>query len=298
MNLFIFGAGYSARHFARHHRNGFVRISGTVRSEEKFAALRSDGIEPLKFVAGSFSPDLIAVLQETDDLIVSIAPGAGGDPVLETFHAALETMPLLKRIVYLSTIGVYGDYGGAWIDETAQLNPTSERSVLRLEAENEWTKLAQKRGCDLHILRLAGIYGPGRNAIENLKAGKAKRIIKPGQIFNRIHVADIGRAIHACLARPATGEIRIWNITDDEPAPPQDVVCFAAGLLAMPPPPEVAFEEAQMSPMARSFYGENKRVSNHAMRHELGVELAFPTYREGMRALEHDHFKLKHIRSS
>lgn len=285
MNLFVFGLGYSALHFVRHHRNGFVRIGGSVRSAEKREALRGERLEAFIFNNDEIQPELKDFLRDCDDLVVSIAPDAQGDPVLRSFGSLLADAPLLKRIVYLSTVGVYGDHDGAWVDESATLKPTSERSIRRVDAEEEWKDFARRHGRDLHILRLAGIYGPGRSAIDNLREGRARRIVKAGQVFNRIHVEDIARSIHACLARPASGEIAVWNVTDNEPCPPQDVVAYAAEIIGVPSPPEIAFEDAQMTPMARSFYGENKRVSNRALREDLGVELAFPTYREGMQAL-------------
>lgn len=285
MNLFIFGLGYSALHFVRHHRNGFVRIAGTVRSVEKRDALRREGIEAYVFDGEEIEDGLEEALLQSDDIIVSVAPGDGGDPVLARFAETMASSALAQRIVYLSTVGVYGDHGGDWVDEASPLHPVSARSRRRVEAEEAWRDFATAQRRDLHVLRLAGIYGPGRNAIENLRAGKARRIVKPGQVFNRIHVEDIARAIHACLLRPVSGERAIWNVADDEPAPPQDVVAFAARELDMDPPPEIAFEDAQMTPMARSFYGENKRVSNRALKQDLGVELAYPTYREGVAAL-------------
>ncbi|MCP4383064.1 MAG: NAD(P)-dependent oxidoreductase, partial [Hyphomicrobiales bacterium] len=191
----------------------------------------------------------------------------------------------LAWIGYLSTVGVYGDHGGGWIDETAPLRPRPGRSQNRVDAEQAWQTLAAARTCPLGIHRIAGIYGPGRNAFVNLSKGKARRLVKPGQVFNRIHVADIARTLAASLECPAS---RIYNLADNEPAPPQDVVTFAADLMGVAPPPEVPFEQAELSPMARSFYGENKRVSNRRIREELGVALAYPTYRQGLTALWED----------
>ncbi len=285
MNLFIFGIGYSALHFARQHRNGFVRISGTVRDAERSEELRRENIEAFQFNPSFVDPQIVAALQESDDIIISIPPDVASDPVLKHFGRVIATMPLLRRVVYLSTVGVYGDHQGQWIDETTLPRPASERSKRRLNAERNWTAIARARGFDLHILRLAGIYGPDRNAIANLREGKARRIVKKDQVFNRIHVEDIARTISACLARSVGGETMVWNVTDNEPAPPQDVVAYAANLIGVEPPPAIAFEDAEMTPMARSFYGENKRVSNRALREDLGVELAYPTYREGIASL-------------
>jgi nucleoside-diphosphate-sugar epimerase len=213
-----------------------------------------------------------------------VPPGAHGDPVLKQLGAALARRRPLRSIVYLSTIGVYGDRGGEWVDETSEARPGSPRSHARLAAEHAWQELAGKDDRAVAILRLAGIYGPGRSALVNLVNGTAKRIVKPGQVFNRIHVADIARAIDACFAKNADG---VFNVADDEPAPPQDVIAFAAALLGVTPPPEIPFAQARatMSPMAQSFYAENRRVRNDKLKRELGVQLEYPTYCEGLRAL-------------
>ncbi|MGE3246984.1 MAG: SDR family oxidoreductase [Beijerinckiaceae bacterium] len=283
MNLFIFGLGYSVTHFVARHCNEFVSIAGTVRGGDKAARLSDEGVEAFVWDGQSFDERIAAALADSDEIIVSIPPGADGDPVVRNFAEAIRAAPLLRTIVYLSTIGVYGDRGGDWVSEDAPLQPVNERSRFRVRAEREWMALAEHCGVNLHILRLAGIYGPGRNAFENLRKGNAKRVIKPGQVFNRIHVEDISRTIAACLERASRGEIAVWNVADNEPAPPQDVVCFAADLLGVDPPPEIAFADADMTPMARSFYSDNKRVSNAALREDLGVDLACPTYREGLR---------------
>ncbi|MCC2097007.1 MAG: SDR family oxidoreductase [Hyphomicrobiales bacterium] len=282
MNLFIFGLGYSVTHFIQRYRNEFVSISGTVRSADKAAQFAADGIKTYVWDGSGKNDSIATALADVDDIIVSIPPGPDGDPVAHAFGEAIDTAPLLRTIVYLSTVGVYGDHQGEWVSEDAPAQPHNDRSRHRLRAEREWTALAGASGLNLHILRLAGIYGPGRNAFENLRKGRAKRVIKPGQVFNRIHVEDIARTITACLDRTTRGELRVWNVADNEPAPPQDVVTFAADMIGVDPPPEVAFEDADMTPMARSFYSDNKRISNRALREELGVTLACPTYREGL----------------
>jgi len=206
--------------------------------------------------------------------------------VLTAFRETiLERMPKLAWIGYLSTVGVYGDHGGGWVDETTPLKPVSQRSVERVAAEGAWEAIAASRGVPLAILRLSGIYGPGRNAFVNLAEGKARRLVKPGQVFNRIHVEDIAGSLQL-LADDAIGGI--FNVTDDEPAPPQDVVEFAAKLAAVPVPPEIDFDTATLSPMARSFYGENKRVSNARMK-RTGYTFSYPTYREALAALIGDY---------
>jgi nucleoside-diphosphate-sugar epimerase len=272
--FFIFGAGYSARAFARanaHHEP----ISGTTRAPEKFEALRSTGIEPLQF-DGAVSPELGDALAKTTHLIVSVAPDDTGDPVLNAAgDAPRKKMPALEWIGYLSTVGVYGDHGGAWVDETSDCRPVSKRSVMRVAAEQEWLTLGREIGKPVAILRLSGIYGPGRNALANLEDGTARRLVKPGQVFNRIHCDDIAGALWLLAENNLGG---IFNVTDDEPAPPQDVVTYAAGLMGLTPPPEIPFETAQLSPMARSFYGENKRVANQAIK-AAGYRFRFPNYR-------------------
>jgi nucleoside-diphosphate-sugar epimerase len=295
--MFIFGAGYSGRTIARLVKQQGGWAGGTTRSADKAERLGEAGIEPLLFDGAQVSAEIAEALQQTTHLVVSIAPDhgmreAGGaaaltggvcvDPVLSALGHRLSSMaPALRWIGYLSTVGVYGDHDGAWIDEEAQCHPTSRRSIMRLDAEHEWLALGAQIGLPVAVLRLSGIYGPGRNALVNLDSGTARRIVKEGQIFNRIHVDDIAGATVQLAEREIGG---VFNVTDDEPAPPQDVVAFAAGLMGMEPPPEIRFEEADMSPMARSFYGENKRISNARLK-QTGYALQYPTYRNALAAL-------------
>jgi nucleoside-diphosphate-sugar epimerase len=270
----MFGAGYSGKAFARANGEG-VPIFGTTRAPEKFEALRQAGIAPLCF-EGSLTPEIDDALRQTTHLIISVAPDETGDPVLEAAGEAIRSkMPALEWIGYLSTVGVYGDHGGAWVDEAAECKPVSKRSVMRMAAEQEWLGLGREIGKPVAILRLSGIYGPGRNALVNLEEGTARRLVKKDQVFNRIHSDDIAGALRQLADRNLGG---IFNVTDDEPAPPQDVVAYAAGLMGIEPPPEVPFETAQLSPMARSFYGENKRVANKAVK-AAGYRFRFPNYR-------------------
>lgn len=285
MNLFVFGLGYSASHYVQTRREQYTRVSATARSAQKRDSLKRDGMDGFVFAPSSVDSGLVESLHNAERLLVSVPPGAGGDPALAQLESALGSAPRLRSIVYLSTIGVYGDHNGAWIDEATAPIPSNERSIWRLAAEDGWRDLARRKGIAGHVLRLAGIYGPGQNALVNLRSGTAKRIIKKDQVFNRIHVEDIARAIDAAFAFPDARADRVWNICDDEPAPPQDVVTYAAQLLGVSPPPEIDFQTAEMSPMARSFYSECKRCSNRAMGEELGVTLACPTYREGMQQL-------------
>lgn len=282
MNLLIFGLGYSAGHYVAAHADGFDSIVATRRAPESadFGRAKLVGFDS---AAPRVEPALARALETADALLVSAGPDADGDPVLRRLFGEIDGAPRLRTIVYLSTVGVYGDSGGGWIDEACPLNPTSPRNLWRARAEEQWTSLARQTGKGLFILRLAGIYGPGRNALASLKAGAAKRIVKPGQVFNRIHVEDIARSIEAAFASAASGGV--FNVADNEPAPPQDVVAFAARLMGVAPPPEQDFASADLSAMARSFYAANKRVSNKKLREQLKVDLAFPTYREGIAAL-------------
>ena len=282
MNLFVFGLGYSARHFVAEYGSAFERISATVRDKEGRRA-PVPGVEMLHFSPEGASPEIEDRLGGADVILVSVPPGTSADPVLARFGRKLLGIKRPQRIIYLSTIGIYGDHGGEWVDESQPPSPKSERSAVRVQAERAWAAVGRDPAKTVHILRLSGIYGPSRNPFVNLAAGKARRLVKPGQVFNRIHVEDIARAIAALLVYEGPGDV--WNVTDDEPAPPQDVVTHAAMLMGVEPPPEQDFETAQLTPMARSFYGENKRISNRKIREVLGLDLAYPTYREGLAAL-------------
>lgn len=287
--LLCLGLGYSAQHYVAAFGTRFARIIGTSRTTEGAAALaaRDFGnrrIEMLAFDATTASPPLIAAVADADALLISAAPDQRGDPVLATLGDALSAAPRLAGVVLLSTVGVYGDHAGGWVDESTRPDPTRERARERIAAEAVWCAFGQKRGIAVAVLRLSGIYGPGRNALVNLRRGQARNIVKPGQVFNRIHVDDIAQAIEAAFAQSADG---LFNVTDDAPTPPGDPIVFAAELLGVPPPPAIAFAEAAktMSPMAASFYAENRRVRNERMKRVLGVRLRYPSYREGLRAL-------------
>jgi nucleoside-diphosphate-sugar epimerase len=285
MNLFILGLGYSATCFARRKLAEGWRVSGTVRGAEKAKALGSEGIEAVTFDARS--GDLMKIasrLSETEALLISIPPDGEGDALPERLSSKLvDEARRLRWIGYLSTIGVYGNHGGAWIDERTPCAPSLRRSQARLAAEKSWSALGEKARKPVLIFRLPGIYGPGRNALHALRHQTARRIVKPGQVFNRVHLEDIATALSLSVAKDA--ESAVYNVTDDEPAPPQDVVAFAAELLGVVPPPEILFAHAKLSPMAASFYGENKRVSNALIKRALGFAPAFPSYREGLREL-------------
>lgn len=282
MHVMIFGAGYSGKAIANALKPEAASLSGTTRSKNKFASLAAAGMTPFLFDGVHLNDELITAMGNVTHLVQSVAPGRDGDPLLALLGGDLKKfLPNLTWVAYLSTVGVYGDHHGAWVDETTPCRPVSARSVERVAAEAAWTEAAQKANVPLSILRLSGIYGPGRNAFMNFEKGTARRLVKKDQVFNRIRVEDIGAAL-AFLARK--NERGIFNVTDDEPCPPQDVVSFAATLMGVEPPPEQAFETADLTPMARSFYGENKRVSNARIR-DLGFDFRFPEYRLSLKQL-------------
>jgi nucleoside-diphosphate-sugar epimerase len=281
VRVFFFGLGYCARRLIQ--REPWIEASGTARTAVSVAALRDEGVEAYQFDGGEAEPALEQALGKAEAIVVSIPPRDGAGATLERFGRTIAAAPGLRRIVYYSTIGVYGDHGGAWVDETSATRTRTARGLARLEDEARWTAAAGARGAEADILRLAGIYGPGRNALVNLRRGEARRIIKQGQVFNRAHVDDIAQISSLALTRGLEGAI--WNVADDEPAPPQDVIAYAAGLLGLDPPPEEAFEGATLSAMAREFYADNKRVSIAKAKAELRFAPAYPTYREGLKAL-------------
>lgn len=281
--LLCLGMGYTATVFARRLRARGWRIAGTGTTEDAVKRLEAEGWAGILFDGLGPSQALAARLAEATHVLVSIPPEATGDPALQWHEPDILAAPALRWIGYLSTIGVYGDHKGAWVDETTPARPVSERSGHRLEAEAAWLGIGERRGVTVQIFRLAGIYGPGRNALEHLRTGTARRVVKPGQVFNRIHVDDIAQVLEAAVMRG--GSHTIYNVTDDEPAPAQDVVAYAAEISGLPLPPAIAFDDAAFTPMARSFYAENKRVSNRRIKEDLGVRLAFPTYRQGLRSL-------------
>lgn len=280
-HMLFFGYGFCAQALAPLLRARGWALSATCRDDEKAAALRAQDITPLLLDGAPLS---VTQLHGVSHILLSAAPREDGDPALPLLQDALAAMDKKPQwIGYLSTTGVYGDHKGAWIDEETKPGPLSVRGQRRVEAESAWAALAAAQGLPMHYFRLAGIYGPGRNQLRALKNGTARRIDKPGQVFSRIHVDDIAQVLLASIDRPNPG--RAYSVCDDEPAPPQDVVAFAAGLMHTTPPPLLPFDDVVLSPMAKSFYGENKRLRNRRMVDELGVALIHPTYREGLRAL-------------
>lgn len=272
--LLSLGHGYSAQALARILLPQGWRIIGTTRNAAKAETLRAQGIEPLLWPGSSIT----TALSDASHLLTSISPDGDGDPFLAT-HGKEIGAARLEWVGYLSTTGVYGDHNGGWVDEDTPLTPSTQRGQWRVRAEAQWQAL----GLPLHIFRLAGIYGPGRGPFAKVRAGTARRILKPGQVFSRIHVDDIAQVLAASIAQPSPGAI--YNVCDDDPAPPEDVIAHAAELLGLPIPPAEIWDKAVMTDMARSFYAESKRVRNDRIKSELGVELLHPDYRAGLAAL-------------
>lgn len=275
--LLSFGHGYSAQALGRLLLPRDWRVIGTTRSEDKAAAFMQNGIEP-RIWPGA---DMIPALDAATHLLISAAPGENGDPVLAELRDEIaKRADQFAWVGYLSTTGVYGDHQGNWVDETAPLTPATKRGIARVKAEAAWSEID---GLPLHIFRLAGIYGPGRGPFSKVRNGTARRIIKQGQVFSRTHVADIARILDASIQRPNPGAA--YNVCDNDPAPPEDVIAYAAELLGLPVPEAEDFETAEMTPMARSFYAESKKVRNDRIKDELGVDLLYPDYRSGLKAL-------------
>lgn len=271
--LLCLGYGYTARALARRLRAQGWRVIATLRDPARSDALRAEGVEPV-----AWPGDLGPALAVATHVLATAAPDDAGDPFLAVAAPEIRAAPA-RWVGYLSTTGVYGDHQGGWVDEETPLTPSSRRGEQRVLAETQW----RATGLPLHVFRLAGIYGPGRGPFEKVRDGSARRIIKPGQVFSRIHVEDIAQVLEASIRQPRPGAA--YNVCDDDPAPPEDVLSHAALLLGLPEPPAVPFDEAEMSPMARSFYSESKRVRNRLIKEELGVRLIYPTYREGLAAL-------------
>ena len=270
--LLSLGHGYSASALARRLIPAGWAVIGTTRSPARAEAFGKDGVEALLWPA-----DLAPALTRATHILASAAPDAAGDPFLQAVPQIAESRA--QWVGYLSTTGVYGDHRGGWVDEDTPLTPSSDRGRWRVLAETQW----RATGLPLHIFRLAGIYGPGRGPFEKVRDGTARRIIKPGQVFSRCHVDDIAQVLAASIRQPAPGTA--YNICDDNPAPPEDVLAYAAHLLGLPEPPAIRFDDAEMTPMARSFYGESKRVRNDRIKATLGVRLLYPTYQAGLAAL-------------
>lgn len=280
--LFVFGLGYTARVFADSLRDDGWAIAATCRTEDKRAALEAEGIEAFLFDRDRPLADPDAALDGTTHLLVSVPPDQTGDPVLDHHARQLADLRTLDWGGYLSTTGVYGDTKGEWVSEAAWLKPTGERQKRRVEAERGWLGIYRQYGVPMHLFRLAGIYGPGRSALDSVRDGIAKRVDKPGQVFCRIHVDDIAATLRASMAKPTLGAV--YNVADDLPSSSHEVVEYACRLLGVEPPPLVPFDQAEMSPMAASFYADCRRVKNDRIKRQLGVTLAYPDYRAGLDA--------------
>ncbi len=277
-HMLFLGFGFSAEALAKVLDPKLWRITGTSRSSEGVKHIESLGYEGVLF------DDLKAIDDSVTHIVSSVPPGPTGDPVLQKFSTELQRRAEhLNWVAYLSTTGVYGDHAGAWVDETTPLTPNTERGQRRVDAEAQWLALHHHHQLPVHVFRLAGIYGPGRNALISLKDGTAKRVIREGQVFSRIHVDDIAGILKASIAKPHPG--RAYNVADDEPCPPQNVITYAASLLDLEPPPEIPFENADLSPMARSFFMDSKRVHNTRVKQELGYAFCYPDYRVGLQSL-------------
>lgn len=282
-HLLAFGLGYSATELAaRLVRQGW-RISATSTSARGTQSGRAIGYDMHVFDGSAPSSSLVSVLETVTHVLLSAPPAADGDPVLAHHARDLAAAPNLRWAGYLSTIGVYGNHDGAWVDEETPATPSSDRSRRRVVAENQWLEFGLETGKTVQCFRLAGIYGPGRGALDNIRDGTARRVVKPGQVFNRIHVADIATVLEAAIS--GIGHYSIYNVTDDEPAPPQDVIAYAAKLLGVEAPPELTIEDAALTPMGVSFFSENKRVRNDRIKSDLAVRLRYPSYREGLKAM-------------
>jgi nucleoside-diphosphate-sugar epimerase len=279
--LFCFGLGYSAEALGNRLKPKGWRIAGTARAPDKVNALKARGVEAFAFPLA----DVPAALTGTTHVLISTPPGPAGDPALLCAAALAALSPKPVWLGYLSTTGVYGDHAGGWVDEQTPAAPATERGQRRRAAEQAWTAWGGAANVPVMIFRLAGIYGPGRNQLDSIRDGTARRIVREGQVFSRIHVDDIAQVLEASIAKPQAGAI--YNVCDDEPAPPHEVIEYAATLLGVAPPPLERFEDAvaTMSEMGKSFYAESKRVRNDRLKQDLGVKLLYPTYREGLKAL-------------
>ncbi len=276
-HLLSFGHGYSARALTPLLLAQGFTVAGTTRSVDKTADLEVGGVAPVLWPGQEMAPQL----DRATHLLISAGPNAEGDPVLNEMRDQIAARAeQFEWVGYLSTTGVYGDAQGGWVDEQSPLKPATKRGQMRVDAEAAWQSIPN---LPLHIFRLAGIYGPGRGPFAKVRSGTARRIIKKDQVFSRIHVEDIAQALAASIAQPNAGGV--YNLCDNDPAPPEDVIAYAAMLLKLPLPPKVDFETADMTPMARSFYAESKRVRNDRIKDELGVELRYPDYKSGLAAL-------------
>lgn len=280
--LFVFGLGYTAVRLATAVKAEGWSVAGTTRTPERAEILAAAGFDVHLFAPGHPLDDPAKAFDGVTHALFTIPPDSRGDPVLAAYGEALAKVPTIEWAGYLSSTAVYGDTGGEWVGEASWLKPGSDRARHRVVAEKGWLDLRRQAFFPVHVFRLPGIYGPGRSAIDDLRAGRAKRIDKPGQVFSRIHADDIVQTLRASMAKPNPGGI--YNVADDRPAPAHEVVAFAAQLLGMEPPPLIPFDQAELSPMAASFYAECRRVKNDRIKNRLGVTLLYPDYQAGLAA--------------
>ena len=282
LTFLSFGHGYTAQALTPHLNEKGWTVFGTSRSKDNFSDIEKSGAIPILWG----SDELRSVIKEAALVLSSVAPKDGNDPVIQIYGKDLkENSSQIKWAGYLSTIGVYGDTKGEWVNESSPLKPSTNRGIARVNAEKKWLEI---NFLPSHIFRLGGIYGPNRDPFQKVLQGKAVKIIKPGQVFSRMHILDIVQTLLASISQPKPHSI--YNLCDDNPAPPQDVLSYAAKLLSVDQPPTVRFEDADLSEMARSFYAENKRVSNQLIKSELGVDLSYPDYKVGLESLlDHDY---------
>lgn len=296
-HLFCFGYGYTCDYLGHNLLIQNWNVSGTTRSKDKQKELQQRGINAHLFDYERPLLDPYDVLHDATHILISTPPNDDGDPVFRMHGKDLAKLPNLKWLGYLSTTGVYGNKDGEWIDETCETNPTSKRGTRRLTAEKQWLSINQQSSCPVHIFRLSGIYGPGRSALDSVRAGVARRINKPDHCFNRIHVEDIAQILEKSMHMPNAGGI--YNLSDDLPAPSHEVIEYACDLLGRPYPPVVDFEQADLSPMTRSFYMDNKRTRNQRIKNELQIELKYPDYKSGLKAcLESEEFALQSLKET
>jgi nucleoside-diphosphate-sugar epimerase len=283
--LFCFGYGYSCDYLGHELlKQPEWLVSGTTRTQEKRETLRKRGVQAHIFDYEHPLADPSSILDGTTHLLISTPPGDGGDPAFKAHAQDIAKIKTLEWVGYLSTTGVYGDREGRWVDEASELRPSSKRGSRRVKAEEQWLSLLQSHNLPVHIFRLAGIYGPGRSALDTIRAGSARCIEKPGHAFSRIHVEDIVQILQASIDKPSAGAI--YNLCDDNPAPSHEIIAHACALLGRPVPALIPFEQADLTPMARSFYNDNKRVKNEKIKTDLGVALKYPDYKSGLEACQ------------
>ena len=280
--LFCFGLGYSGRALARDLLQEGWTVAGTCREAEEIQALDGPALEVFLFPGRAVSPPLLDALKQATHLLSTVPPGEDGDPVLNALEEEIAGKAW-DWVGYLSTTGVYGHRQGGWVDESTPPRPDTDRGRRRLQAEAHWRRLHTGKGLPVHVFRLAAIYGPGRNSLVRVRQGRARRIQQPGLFFNRIHLEDLVQVLRASMSHPRPGAV--YNVADDLPAPPGEVVSYACDLLGVAPPPWQTLAEAGVSPLAQSFYQDSKRVSNRLIKEELGVRLRYPDYRAGLKAL-------------